>query len=122
MSYGTDIQRLMLALDELREANETMQFQQAQILLLVALKPGITAYEVIQATGASQASVSRNLATLAKHGPGGKAGLDLVKAQKDDHDHRQMRHFLTARGTLRVQKVLRALGSEEAAKAASPAA
>lgn len=100
------LDRINLTLECLREIDPIMPIQVAHVLTLIARHPGMTMGELMQKTGLSQASCSRNVAALSKHHRLGKSGYDLVEAIEDPADRRQKRLFLTPKGRERIVKLV----------------
>ncbi|MCQ1855431.1 MarR family winged helix-turn-helix transcriptional regulator [Neorhizobium galegae] len=91
----------------LRTLSPDMPMQQADVLLHIALHPGITMAEITKRTGLSQSSVSRNVSAMSKFHRLGKPGLDLVEAAIDPREPRRRLVFLTQNGKLFITKLLR---------------
>lgn len=84
-----------------------MPMQQADVLLSIAIRPGLTLADLGKATGLSPASVSRNIASLSKFHRLGKPGLDLVGVVIDPRETRRRLVFLTPAGKALVTKLAR---------------
>lgn len=87
------------------QSNE-MPMQQADILITIASRPGISMGELADEVGLAQSSVSRNVAGLAAYAKPGMPGLALVEALPDPQDSRRRRLFLTAKGKAFVQQLM----------------
>lgn len=82
----------------LRDYDQEMQLQTAQVFLEVAKQPGITMRELEERVGISQASCSRNVAALSKIHRLNKPGMDLVVAHPDPVAAYRKVVYLTAKG------------------------
>lgn len=91
----------------LRILSPEMPMQQADVLLQVVLRPGVTMADISKNTGLSQSSVSRNVQAMSKFHRLGKPGLDLVEAVIDPREPRRRLIFLTTRGKAFITKLLR---------------
>ncbi|WP_313196224.1 helix-turn-helix domain-containing protein [Shinella zoogloeoides] len=91
----------------LRTLSPDMPMQQADVLLQVALKPGVTMADITKFTGLSQSSVSRNVQAMSKFHRLGKPGLDLVEAVIDPREPRRRLIFLTTNGKSFITKLMR---------------
>lgn len=91
----------------LRTLSPDMPMQQADVLLTVATRPGLTMNDIAVATGLSQSSISRNVAAMSKFHRLGKPGLNLVEAVIDPREPRRRLVFLTSQGKIFVTKLLR---------------
>jgi DNA-binding MarR family transcriptional regulator len=91
----------------LRTLSPDMPMQQADVLMQIALKPGITMAELQKLTSLSQSSVSRNVKALSKFHRLDKPGLDLVEETMDPRDTRRRLIFLTVKGKTFMTKLLR---------------
>lgn len=72
--------------------------QQAEILLWIAMRPGISTRELCDLTGLAQASVSRNIAALGLVHRKGIEGKDFVTSAGDPMESRRLIYFLTSKG------------------------
>lgn len=91
----------------LRTLSPDMPMQQADILLQIALRPGVTMAEIQKRTGLSQSSVSRNVQALSKFHRLDKPGLDLVEVTIDPRETRRRLIFLTPKGKSFITLLLR---------------
>lgn len=91
----------------LRTISPDMPMQQAEVLIAIANKPGITMSDLAKRTGLSQSSISRNIAALSKFHRIGKPGLDLVEAVTDPRETRRRLVYLTTNGKMHVTKLFR---------------
>lgn len=91
----------------LRTLSPDMPMQQADVLLQVALHPGLTMADICKRTGLSQSSVSRNVSAMSKFHRLGKPGLDLVEAAIDPREPRRRLVFLTPHGKAFMTKLFR---------------
>lgn len=92
-----------------RNLSPDMPIQQADVLLQVALYPGLTMADITKRTGLSQSSVSRNVAAMSKFHRLGKPGLDLVEAVIDPREPRRRLIFLTVHGKSFITKLFRTI-------------
>jgi DNA-binding MarR family transcriptional regulator len=90
-----------------RALSGDMQMQQADVLLQVVLRPGLTMNDLSKATGLSQSAVSRNVLALSKYYKLGQPGMNLVEAVVDPREPRRRVVFLTTEGKTFVTKLLR---------------
>ena len=111
-TFGKEINSLMKAIDVIRTSSDDMPAQQIQTFLCVALRPGITMEDLGQDVGISQASVSRNIASLGKWHRLGKPGADYVEAIEDPRERRRKIIYLTHKGRKVMEKALEALKGE----------
>ncbi|UXN69609.1 MarR family transcriptional regulator [Devosia neptuniae] len=81
--------------------------QQADILLSVAMRPGLTMADLTKMTGLSHASVSRNIAALSEYHRLGKPGLNLIEAVTDPRETRRRLIYLTTKGKELLTKMAR---------------
>ncbi|QRM31091.1 MarR family winged helix-turn-helix transcriptional regulator [Microvirga sp. VF16] len=80
--------------------------QSVEILLAVALKPGLRMNELPELTGMALSSVSRNLDALGAVHRHGKPGLELVATVPDPEEPRRKLVFLTVKGRMLVERLL----------------
>ncbi|GGA51774.1 MarR family winged helix-turn-helix transcriptional regulator [Pelagibacterium lentulum] len=92
------IDQLLELIGLFREQHPMMPMQMAHTFLLIARYPGIRASELIDITGLSQPSVSRNVAALTKLDSNGSSGLSLIKRTLCPEDPRVHRLKLTKKG------------------------
>lgn len=102
----------MKAIDRLHTGAQSMPIQQAQILLAVALQPGLTTENLKQYVALEQSSFSRNLAALGKWHRLGHPGANFIEASEDPHERRRKVYHLTPQGRRAVQSALEALAGE----------
>lgn len=93
----------------LRQLSPDMPMQQADVLLQIAMHPGLTMADISKRTGLSQSSVSRNVSAMSKYHRLGKPGLDLVEAAIDPREPRRRLVFLTVNGKAFITKLFRSL-------------
>lgn len=91
----------------LRTISPDMPMQQAEVLIAIANKPGLTMTGLATLTGLSQSSISRNIAAMSKFHRLGKPGLDLVEAVTDPRETRRRLVYLTAKGKMYVTQLFR---------------
>jgi DNA-binding MarR family transcriptional regulator len=96
----------------LRTVAADMPMQQADILLSVAQRPGLTMADLTKMTGLSHASVSRNIAALSEYHRLGKPGLDLIEAVTDPRETRRRLIYLTTKGKALLTKMARQIEGE----------
>lgn len=106
------INTLFRVIASLREIDEQMPSQMAQVLIAIAMRPGLTMQQVSDMTGLSQSSCSRNIAALSKWHRLGKEGHDLVEAIEDPAERRRKIMFLTPKGKQKVQALIAAVNPE----------
>ena len=99
--------RIAAIIRQLRSVSADMPMQQADVLLSIAVNPGLTLADIGKATSLSPASVSRNLASLSKFHRLGKPGLDLVEVVIDPRETRRRLVYLTPQGKALVTKLSR---------------
>jgi DNA-binding MarR family transcriptional regulator len=97
---------LAAAIAEFRKYDPEMPIQQAVLLLLVFLTPGISMKDLSESAGLAQSSVSRSVAALSKVHRLGKPGLDLVVAEEDPAERRRKIVRLTRRGELLMEDIV----------------
>lgn len=88
-----------------RSWDPDMPFQQVQLLLLVAMFPGITQSELAERLDLSQSSISRNVNALGKIHRLKKEGLDFIEAIPDPKDRRRQIVFLTGKGRTAAEEL-----------------
>jgi DNA-binding MarR family transcriptional regulator len=96
----------------LRKLSPDMPIQQADILLCVVSKPGLTMNELSKLTGLSQSSISRNVQAMSKYHRLGKPGLNLMEAVIDPREPRRRLVFLTAEGKAFITKLMRTINPD----------
>jgi DNA-binding MarR family transcriptional regulator len=89
-----------------RDVESEFPIQQAETLLWIAMRPGVSTREICDLTGMSQASVSRNIAALGLVHRKGMPGKDFVTAESDPVEARRMIYFLTSKGRAFVASLL----------------
>lgn len=105
--------RLANLLDTVRTVDAMFPAQALHVLALVAAEPGITVQSIIDRTGISQPSASRNLTKLGDWPHAARyRGLDLVSCRNDSLEPRRHMHCLTAKGRTFMAKVLTAQTGE----------
>lgn len=92
------LHRLLRGMEELRKYDPDMPSQMVLCFLIAATKPSVSMREVVDLTGLSQASVSRNFAALSKVHRLGTPGLDWVDSREDPAERRRKLVTLTAKG------------------------
>ena len=90
--------RFRLAVDHFRGLANDLPLQNAYIMVLIAVQPGITVKELMAKTNLSHSSCSRNLAMLSKINRYDEPGLDVIEARPDPTDSRRYKLFLTPKG------------------------
>lgn len=108
-TFGKELNSAMKILSALREDDEQMQMQTAQVFIAIAMQPGITAQQIGEQVGLSQSSVSRNTAALGEWHRFGKPGLDWIEAVADPRERRRRIHFLTIKGRKKAREVIEAV-------------
>lgn len=93
----------------LRQQNAEMPMQQADVLLAIARKPGLTMAELAEECDMAQSSCSRNVAALSEYHRLGKPGLGLVEAVIDPREPRRRAIFLTQKGKVFVTELMRTI-------------
>lgn len=121
-SQSADIMIMLKLVEAFRELDEQLPPQTIAVLLNVALRPGQTMQELVEATGLGLSSISRNLMALGEWHRAGKPGLDLVETIDDPHERRRKIAFLTPKGRTVVRELLAIMNNGEAAKFESPTA
>lgn len=97
------------AIEEMRKLDPELPLQTVAVFVAVALKPGITMKDLGPLVGLSQASISRNVAALAKTHRLDKPGLDLLIAREDPVERRRKIVELTPKGRGVLSALLAAL-------------
>jgi DNA-binding MarR family transcriptional regulator len=92
----------------IRRHGDLMTPQAFQIVMEIALEPGITMSSLEQRTGLSHASISRNLSALSDWHRLGKQGLGFVEKVQDPTESRRQIAFLTSKGRQFVEEALSA--------------
>jgi len=109
MSTAKSLRRMIDQVKLMRDAEEQFTPQMFQLLLEIALQPGITMQGLTERTGLALSSVSRNLMALGEWHRIGKAGLNFVETTEDPHERRRKIAFLTPKGRKFVEENLGAL-------------
>lgn len=91
------------------EIDAFLPTQTAEVLLQVALKPGVSMVELQSLTGLASSSISRNVMMLSKWHRLHKPGYDLLEAIDDPRERRRKIIFLNAKGAKTVTKIMRIL-------------
>lgn len=104
-SENKSLATLGKAIQRLRAIDPEMPMQTALLFLLVAQRPGLTMKELQRAMVTSQASISRNVATLSRWARFDKRGHDLLIAKEDPRERRRKVVFLTQRGELLAREL-----------------
>lgn len=112
MGANVQMHSMMKFFDTLRAWDEYMPFQQVQILLTVALFPGITMSDLADRLNIAQSSASRNVAALGKVHRLKKEGLDFVEAIEDPIERRRKLCFLTPKGKRELTALMRIIWDE----------
>lgn len=103
------LRTLLQAIEALRDIDPLLPTQTAQVLLVIARRPGLTMQELAQDTGLSQASCSRNVMALSKWHRLNKAGYDLVESLDDPRERRRKVMYLTPKGRRAVLAAVKKL-------------
>ena len=93
-------------IETLRELRPDMPMQMVSILLLVAMKPGISQRDLLGLLDISQASISRNVAALTKTDRHGRSGLDSITQRSDPGEWRSPALYLTPAGDAFLRRPL----------------
>lgn len=93
----------------LRNQQNEMPMQQADVLLTIARRPGLTMAELAEEVDLAQSSCSRNVAALSDYHRLGKPGLGLVEAVIDPRNPRRRLMYLTQKGKVFVTHLMRTL-------------
>jgi DNA-binding MarR family transcriptional regulator len=94
----TALHHVIGLLKAFRDVESEFPIQQAETLLWIAMRPGVSTRELCDLTGMAQASVSRNIAALGLVHRKGMPGKDFVTAESDPVEARRLIYFLTNRG------------------------
>lgn len=89
-----------------------MTDQALNVLMEIALTPGLTQQELSKRTGLNLSSISRNVMSLGEWHRNGVEGLKLVEAVDDPNERRRKIQFLTKEGVKFVRLYLEALTGE----------
>lgn len=100
------ISNLKRVLEAFRELDKEIPAQQIFVLLLIADKPNISMRELIEATGHSSSTISRNVAALGDTHRNGEPGFGLVVAYPDPLDARNHLVRLKPKGQTFVDKLV----------------
>lgn len=118
-STGVKSQNISVAFDRTQRAirfqrkqGDLLTPQALQILMNVAIQPGITMQELQKPTGLNISSVSRNLTALGKYHRLQKPGLNFVECVQDPHERRRMIAFLTKEGKEFLEEYMSILTGE----------
>jgi len=93
-------------IEEFRKMDQEMQMQTAMIFLLIAREEGLHSRDLMQHTGLTSASVSRNVAALSKYHRKGRPGHDVIVAREDPIDRRNKQLFLTGKGRAVINSII----------------
>lgn len=102
-------QRARKFIQLLRKQQSEMPMQQADVLLAIARRPGLTMAELAEEVDLAQSSCSRNVAALSDYHRLGKPGLGLVEAVIDPREPRRRAIFLTQKGKVFVTELMRVI-------------
>jgi DNA-binding MarR family transcriptional regulator len=105
-SQITALSHVLGLLKAFRDVEPEFPIQQAETLLWIAMRPGVSTRELCDLTGMAQASVSRNIAALGLVHRKGMPGKDFVTAESDPVEARRMIYFLTSKGRAFVTSLL----------------
>lgn len=111
-SAYTNLAKLIDIIAMLRAENEYLTPQMAQMLFLIAQRPGLTSQQLSDLTGLAISSISRNLTALGEWHRLGKEGFNLVETVQDPEERRRALAFLTSKGRTLVRRVLERLDPE----------
>jgi len=100
------LDRLIGAIQVLREVNPNLTLNQALVFLEVAKNDGIENLEVRRRTGLNKMSLSNSIATLTDLGRDKKGGLDLVIQTDNDADGRAKNLNLTEKGKKVTERIV----------------
>lgn len=102
----TPVNDAIRVIEEFRKMDQEMQMQTAMIFLLIARDEGCYGRDLMQQTGLTSASVSRNVAALSKYHRKGRPGHDVVLAKEDPMDRRNKQLFLTGKGRAVINSII----------------
>lgn len=97
---------IMSAFIRIRDVDAKMSLEEVLTLLLVAVRPGISASEVADELGISRASQGRITSRLTEHGDRGTPGLELIYGVETPGNRRRKELALTAKGRRLVDDTL----------------
>jgi DNA-binding MarR family transcriptional regulator len=101
------LSNFLLAVEEVRKLSPEMPAVRLSILLLVAeTEEGLTYREIMDITGLSNSSVSRNVNALSETDRHGEPGMGLVLTVTDPNDWRRKAVVLSRQGKAMVRKLL----------------
>lgn len=104
---------LLLAVEEVRKLSPEMPAVRLSILLLVSQsEEGLTYKEIMDITGLSNASVSRNVNALSETDRHGEKGMGLVVTITDPNDWRRKAVVLSRPGKALMRKLLLILNND----------
>lgn len=109
MSTTKNIHRVIKQIQVTRDVEENFTPQMYQLLMEIAVQPGITMQNLMERTGLALSSVSRNLMALGEWHRFGKPGLNFVETVEDPQERRRKIAFLTPQGRKFVESSLDAL-------------
>lgn len=96
-------------LKAVRATLPSVSLEAAEILLLVAHRPGLGMREIGEACGLSHATNSRLIAQLSEWQAFDKRGLGLIRAVEDPQERRRKIVSLTEQGQTTVARLLKPL-------------
>lgn len=92
------VRKLTDVLDAFRQINQDVTANQIIAFLTIAVRPGITQRELIEATGLADGTVSRLVAVLSDRGVQGREGLGLIEIGMQAGDYRTRHQSLSPKG------------------------
>jgi DNA-binding MarR family transcriptional regulator len=108
----TVLNKMLSLIKAFRDVDPEFPIQQAETLLWIALRPGVSVQELCNLTGMAQSSVSRNVAALGHIHRKGEPGYDMIDAQKDPQNPRRLIMFLTQKGRAFVAQTMAKIDNE----------
>ncbi|MGG9998958.1 MarR family winged helix-turn-helix transcriptional regulator [Pseudovibrio ascidiaceicola] len=108
MEFNPEVSRIVKSMEVLQKLSPQLPLNMCHVFLCVAAKPGISTNELVEQTGLSQASISRNLTALGKIHRNGKPGFDVVQCVEDPNDRRRNVSFLAPKGKYLLEEIVAA--------------
>ncbi len=116
------IRDAVTAMREEEDQGEIITLQAFDVLLAVAIQPGITSAEIMQRTRLAQTSVSRYVNKLGTDANPLKSGHKLIEAVPDPREPRRLVVYLTDKGKARMARIVGAFTGEHVTTFDAPTA
>ena len=105
------LRRLLSALAHFRQLNETMPLQYVISFLIVATNEGQGVKDYSKMLGVNPTTMSRHLLDIGPRNRQMNDGYGLVQCRPNATDLRKHEYFITPKGKLLLDKILRYLGT-----------